>query len=170
MSRRHRKLIYLVGFMGSGKSTVGALLARELNWSFIDLDNTIEAAEGRTIRDIFETEGEASFRTIERAVLTEASKTDSAVISLGGGTFVQKPNLEFIQQIEGVTIWLDCSLAVLRQRCAGMTNRPLFRDPASFEQLYQQRLPYYQLADYRISTENRPPHEVVRQILRLEIF
>jgi shikimate kinase len=170
MARRHRKLIYLVGFMGSGKSTVGAVLARELNWSFIDLDNTIEAAEGRTIREIFETEGEAPFRRIEHAVLTEASKTEPAVISLGGGTFVQELNLDFIRQVDGVTIWLDCSIAVLRQRCSVMTSRPLFRDPASFEQLYQQRLPYYQLADYRISTESRSPDEVVNQILRLEIF
>jgi shikimate kinase len=170
MARRRRKLVYLVGFMGSGKSTVGAALARELNWPFIDLDNTIEAAEGRTIREIFEAEGEAPFRTIEHAVLTEASKTEPAVISLGGGTFVQKPNLEFIRQVDGVTIWLDCSIAVLRHRCSGMTNRPLFRDPASFEQLYQQRLPYYQLADYRISTETRSPDEVVKQIVRLEIF
>ena len=170
MARHRRKLIYLVGFMGSGKSTVGALLARELNWSFIDLDNTIEAVEGRTIREIFETEGEAPFRTMEHAVLTEASRTEPAVISLGGGTFVQRPNLDFIREVEGVTIWLDCSIGVLRLRCAGMTNRPLFRDPASFEQLYSQRLPYYQLADHRISTEGRSPDEVVKQILRLEIF
>lgn len=156
--------------MGSGKSTVGALLARELGWPFIDLDKTIEAAERRTIRDIFETEGEAPFRAIEHAVLTEASKAEPAVISLGGGTFVQKPNLDFIRETDGLTIWLDCSIGVLRQRCAGMTNRPLFRDPESFERLLNQRLPYYQLADYKVSTEDRSPDEVVNQILRLEIF
>jgi shikimate kinase len=170
MGRRHRKLVYLVGFMGSGKSTVGALLARELGWPFIDLDTTIENAEGRTIREIFETEGEAPFRTLEHVVLTEASKTEPAVISLGGGTFVQKPNFDFIREVNGVTIWLECSIAELRLRCARMTNRPLFRDPASFEQLFNQRLPYYRLADYKVSTESRSPGEVVHQILRLRIF
>jgi shikimate kinase len=170
MARHRRKLIFLVGFMGSGKSTVGALLARELGWPFIDLDVTIETAEGRTIREIFETEGEAPFRTLEHAVLREASKTDPAVISLGGGTFVQKPNLDFVRGVAGTTIWLDCSLEGLRRRCAGMTNRPLFRDPASFEELFNRRLPYYQLADYKVSTENRTPAEVVNHILRLRIF
>ncbi len=170
MVRRRRKLIYLLGFMGSGKSTVGALLARELGWPFIDLDTTIETAERKTIREIFENEGEAPFRAIEHVVLTEASKTEPAVISLGGGTFAQKPNLDFIRAADGVTIWLDCSITGLRVRCARMTNRPLFRDPASFEELFNQRLPYYQLADYRVSTEDRSPAEVVGQILRLEIF
>src|SRR5437773_9275479 len=103
MWRHRRKLIYLLGFMGSGKSTVGALLARELGWHFIDLDTTIEAAEGKTIREIFEAEGEAPFRTIEHAVLTEASKTEPAVISLGGGTFAQKPNIDFIRTADAVT-------------------------------------------------------------------
>jgi len=170
MAQRRPKLIYLLGFMGSGKTTVGSLLARELCWPFIDLDTTIERAEGRTIREIFETEGEAPFRVIEHAVLTEASKTEPAVISLGGGTFVQKPNLDFIRDSEGVTIWLDCSLPELRRRCALMTNRPLFRDDTSFEELFKQRLPYYQLAEYKVSTDGKAPQEVVEQILRLKVF
>ena len=156
--------------MGSGKSTVGALVARELGWPFIDLDSTIEAAQGRTIREIFEREGEAPFRTIEHAVLTEASKTEPVVIALGGGTFVQQPNLEFIHSTGGATIWLDCSIQELRRRCAGMNNRPLFRDDASFAQLLDQRLPFYQRAEYRVSTEKRTPEEVAEQILRLKIF
>lgn len=156
--------------MGSGKSTVGALVARELGWPFIDLDATIEAAQGRTIREIFEQEGEAPFRTIEHAVLTEASKSEPVVIALGGGTFVQRANLDFIQSTGGATIWLDCSVQELRRRCAGINNRPLFRDDASFAQLLDQRLPFYQQAEHRISTEKRTPEEVAQQILRLRIF
>ena len=104
MPRRRRKLIYLLGFMGSGKSTVGALLARELGWPFIDLDATIEAARGQTVREIFEREGEAPFRLMEHAVLTEASKSEPAVVALGGGTFVQQSNLEFIRSTGGATV------------------------------------------------------------------
>lgn len=168
--RRQRKVIYLVGFMGSGKSTAGKLLASELGWPFIDLDETIEAAEKRTIRQIFEQEGEAPFRAIEHAVLVETSKTEPAVIALGGGTFAQRPNFDFIRSSDGVTIWLDCSLAELRRRCEGVSNRPLFRDPDSFALLLSQRLPFYQLAQYKISTDRRSPAEVVEQILRLQIF
>lgn len=170
MSRHRRRLVYLLGFMGSGKSTVGALLARELGWPFIDLDVTIEAGQSATIREIFDRAGEAFFREIERAALTEASRTEPAVIALGGGTFVQKPNLELIREMGGATVWLDCPDEELGRRCEGMNNRPLFRDPASFAQLLAQRLPYYGLAEYRVSTEGRAPQEVVEQILRLKIF
>lgn len=170
MSRHRSKLIYLLGFMGSGKSTVGALVAQALGWPFIDLDATIEAGQRQSIREIFEHAGEPFFRGIEHAALTEASKTEPAVIALGGGTFVQEANFKFIRQRGGATIWLDSPLEDLVQRCEGMQNRPLFRDLNSFQQLLQQRLPYYQMAEYRVSTEGRAPQEVADQILRLEVF
>jgi shikimate kinase len=165
-----RKLIYLLGFMGSGKTTVGELLARELGWRFIDLDAVIEAGQKATIKQIFEQAGEPFFRQLEQAVLTEVSKTEPAVIALGGGTFAQEPNLELILESGGATIWLDCSLQELRRRCEGIDNRPLFREPESFAQLLDQRLPYYRKAQYRVSTEGREPEEVVEQILRLNVF
>jgi len=167
---QRRKLIYLLGFMGVGKSTVGELLAEKLRWPFIDLDTTIEAGQGTTIREMFENAGEAFFRQIERAALIEASKSEPAVIALGGGTFVQQPNFEYISDTGGTTIWLDCPVEELRRRCEGKNDRPLFRDPASFGQLLDQRLPYYQRANFRVSTEGRHPDEVVEQILRLNIF
>lgn len=170
MSRHRSRLIYLLGFMGSGKSTVGALVARALGWPFIDLDVTIEAGQGLTIREIFEQAGEPFFRGIEHAALTEASKTEPAVIALGGGTFVQEANFKFIRERGGATIWLDSPLEDLVHRCEGMQNRPLFRDRQSFQQLLQQRLPYYQMAEYRVSTEGRAPQEVAEQIMRLELF
>jgi shikimate kinase len=170
MSRHRRKLIYLLGFMGSGKTTVGALLARELAWPFIDLDATLEAGQGRSIREIFEQSGEPFFRELEHAALTEASRSTPAVIALGGGTFIQRPNLEFIRETGGVTVWLDCPADELERRCVGITTRPLFRDSLSFRQLYEQRLPFYQLAEFRVLTGGKDPQEVVSQILRLDVF
>src|SRR5438094_10548604 len=146
MWRHRRKLIYLLGFMGSGKSTVGALLARELGWPVIDLDTTIEAAQGKTIREIFERDGEAPFRDIERVVLTETSKTEPAVIALGGGTSVQPPNLDFTRSTGGVTLWLDCPLKELLRRCQTINNPPLFRDAANSAPLLAPRLPASHLA------------------------
>jgi shikimate kinase len=170
MPQHRPRLIYLVGFMGSGKSTVGATLARALGWPFIDLDTTIEAGQGLTIRDIFEQAGEPFFREVERAALAEVVKSEPAVIALGGGTFVQEPNLELVRARGGMTVWLDCPIEELRRRCEGITNRPLFRDAASFDQLFYQRQPYYALADYRVSTEGRSPDEVAEEILRLHMF
>src|SRR5208337_3969707 len=148
MSRHRRKQIYLLGFMGSGKSTVGELLSRELRWPFIDLDTVIEAGQGVSIREIFERSGEPFFRQLERAALTEVSKIEPAVIALGGGTFAYEHNVELIRETGGATIWLDCPLETLRQRCAGMQNRPLFRDPEALERLLDLRLPCYRRADF----------------------
>jgi shikimate kinase len=170
MAGNRPRIIYLVGFMGAGKSSVGARLAAALNWPFIDLDVAIEAGQGVTIRDIFEQAGEPFFRTVEHAALTELIKTEPAVIALGGGTFAQQINLELIQARGGATVWLDCPPEELRRRCEGITNRPLFRDAASFERLFVQRLPYYQLAEHRVSTEGRTAEDVAEQILQLRLF
>lgn len=170
MIRHRRKVIYLLGFMGSGKSTVGQLLAHVLRWPLIDLDAVIEAGQGLSIREIFENSGEVFFRQVERAALTEASKAEPAVIALGGGTFAQPSNVDLIQQLGGTTVWLDCPPEILRARCAGLENRPLFRDEQSFTQLFMERVPYYRLADFRVSTEARKPEEVVEQILSLRVF
>ena len=170
MSHPRRKLIFLLGFMGSGKSTVGKLLAEQLRWPFIDLDTVIEGGQGLTIRAIFENSGEAFFRQVERAALTEVSKSEPAVIALGGGTFAQPENVEFIREVRGVTVWLDCPPDVLRRRCEGMDNRPLFRDAESFDRLLQERLSFYRLADFRVATEGRNPREVAEDILRLKLF
>lgn len=170
MSRQRTKLIYLVGFMGSGKTTVGRQLAQALHWPFVDLDETIEAVQGLTIRKIFEQSGEPFFRELEHAAMTEASKTEPAVIALGGGTFVQPANYNFIRERGGATVWLDCPVEELLQRAEGIETRPLFRDAASFRQLFDERLPYYRLADYRVSSGGEPPEKVVEQILALELF
>ena len=170
MNHHRRRVIYLLGFMGSGKSTVGKLLAGVLGWPLIDLDTIIEAGQGLSIREIFENSGEPFFRQIERAALTEASKAEPAVIALGGGTYAQPPNVDLIREAGGTTVWLDCPPDILRERCRGLENRPLFRDEQSFTQLFLERVPYYRLAEFRISTEDRSPQEVVEQILSLRVF
>jgi shikimate kinase len=170
MSRHRRKQIFLLGFMGSGKSTVGKLLSQELRWPFIDLDAVIEAGQGVSIREIFERSGEPFFRQLEHAALTEVLKSEPAVIALGGGTFAYEANVELVRDSGGTTIWLDCSVQTLRERCATMQNRPLFRDPESIEHLLDARLPYYRLAEFRVSTEGRDAGEVTEQILRLRAF
>jgi shikimate kinase len=159
-----------VGFMGAGKSSVGAKLATALRWPFVDLDVAIEAGQGLTIREIFEQAGEPFFRAVEHAALTEIVKSEPAVIALGGGTFAQQSNLDLIQARGGATVWLDCPPEELRRRCEGITNRPLFRDATSFEKLFYQRLPYYQLAEHRVSTEGRTAEDVTEQILQLQLF
>jgi shikimate kinase len=170
MQRRKRQLIFLLGFMGVGKTTIGELLAERLHWPFIDLDTTIEAGQGTTIRQIFENAGEPFFREIERVALIEATKSEPGIIALGGGTFVQRANFEYIRELGGTTIWLDCPLDELRSRCAGKNDRPLFRDEESFARLFEQRLPFYRQADFRISTEGIKPEEAVENILRLQVF
>lgn len=170
MHRRKRQLIFLLGFMGVGKTTIGAMLAERLRWPFIDLDTTIEAGQGTTIREMFENSGEPFFREVERAALMEASRTEPGVIALGGGTFAQKPNFDYIQELGGTTVWLDCPLGELRGRCEGKNDRPLFRDAETFGQLFEQRLPFYRQADFRVSTEGIRPEEAVEKILKLQIF
>ena len=173
-------MVCLTGFMGSGKSTVGRLLAAQLAWYFADLDAEIERHTGLPITKIFEQKGEAVFRDIEHEclarVLGSASERDTRmVLALGGGTFAQPRNAALREvgsppRGSGTAfIWLDCPMEDLLQRCVLMGDRPLFRDEVSFRKLYQERLPSYQQADFRVESRGEPMR-VVEQILALGIF
>ena len=174
-------MVCLTGFMGSGKSTVGRLLAAQLAWRFADLDAEIERESGISISQIFAQKGEAVFREIEHEclarVLHAASERNlQLVLALGGGTFAQPRNAELIRELNApqknagaVVVWLDCATEDLLQRCVLMGDRPLFRDEASFRKLYEERLPYYRQADYRVESGGEPMR-VVEQILALGIF
>jgi shikimate kinase len=169
-----RRLICLIGFMGAGKTTVGALLARQLAWQFVDLDSRIESAAGLRISEIFERLGEPAFREIEHQQLTQtlaraAEDPTPVVLAVGGGTFVQPPNVDLLRQSGAAVVWLDCPTDVLLARCVTMTGRPLFRDEFSFRQLYAQRLPFYRQAMYRVEAAGAPRH-VVENILALGIL
>lgn len=168
-----QRSFYLLGFMGCGKSTVGRLLGQRLGWRFIDLDETLEQCQGRTINQIFAEKGEPYFRQAERRLLEEIVRKAEempTVVALGGGTFAQPANFELIRSNGGITVWLRCPLEELRRRCRGLTHRPLFRDPASFEQLYRQRLPYYERADFRVDADRSDPNQVVEDILQCVVF
>lgn len=159
--------------MGSGKTTVGTLLARQLAWRFVDLDERIEESAGLPIPQIFERFGELSFRQIEadqlRAALGRASEhKQGTVLALGGGTYAQPGCPEFLRSAGAAVLWLDSPIEVLLSRCMTMTGRPLFRDEVSFRELYAQRLPSYQLADYRVDSSGEPT-QVVAEILRRSI-
>ncbi|MES1260209.1 MAG: shikimate kinase [Acidobacteriota bacterium] len=146
--------IYLAGFMGSGKSTVGRVLADKLGWDFVDLDGEIETREQTTISQIFEVRGEAEFRRIEsdmiRFWVREIERGSPTVIALGGGAFVQPGNFDLIAN-HGISIWIDCSIEVIRARLAEETHvRPLARHPEKFRQLFEDRRLGYARADFRV--------------------
>jgi shikimate kinase len=156
--------------MGSGKTTVGTLLARQLAWRFVDLDERIEEAAGLTIPDMFERLGESAFRKIEadqlRTALGRAAELkESTVLALGGGTYAQPGCPEFLRAAGVPVLWLDSPIEILLSRCMTMTGRPLFRDESSFRALHAQRLPSYQLADHRVDSSGEPA-QVVAEILR----
>jgi len=170
VSQPHVQMLCLAGFMGSGKTTVGTLLARQLAWRFVDLDDRIEEAAGLRIPGIFERLGEPAFRQIEadqlRAVLGRVVESkESIVLALGGGTYAQTGAPEFLRAAGVPVIWLDSPVEVLLARCMTMTGRPLFRDESSFRTLHAQRLPSYQQADYRVDSSGDPAR-VVAEVLR----
>jgi shikimate kinase len=156
--------------MGSGKTTIGTLLARHLAWRFVDLDDRIEEAAGLRIPEIFERLGEAAFRQIEADQLRTAlgralEHKEAVVLALGGGTYAQAGAPEFLRAAGVPVIWLDASPDVLLARCITMSGRPLFRDEPSFRALYAQRLPSYQQADHRVESSGEAAR-VVAEILR----
>ncbi|HXN22147.1 MAG TPA: shikimate kinase [Candidatus Dormibacteraeota bacterium] len=170
----NRRLICLIGFMGSGKTTVGALLARQLAWRFVDLDARIEEAAGLRITEIFERLGEPTFREIEHQQLANtlgqaAEDATPVILALGGGTFAQSTNITLLRDAGAALVWLDCPMDLLLARCVTMTGRPLFSDEHSFRQLYEQRLPFYRQATYRVDAGGAPRH-VLEQILSLGIL
>src|ERR1700730_16465451 len=165
--------IYLVGFMACGKTTIGRLLAHELGWAFADLDEDIEAGQGRSIAEIFDTRGEDQFRKIEQAAIRkrvgEVERGKPMVVALGGGAFAQDMNHALLEE-NGVTIWLDCPFSKVCHRMEGTTHRPLARDAAKFKQLYQDRRAAYRKADHRIEIDTDDPAPIVAAILKLPIF
>jgi shikimate kinase len=146
-------IVYLVGFMGAGKTSVGQRLAQLLGWSFIDLDTGIEEREGVPVREIFSRRGEPYFRDIERAELVKVSRRENAVVALGGGAFCADENQSIVRST-GISVWLDVPMGLLHARCAGDARRPLFTTQEEMEALYRHRLPYYQKADIHIDLGN----------------
>ncbi len=165
--------IYLVGFMGCGKSTVGAQLADEIGWRFLDLDQRIEQEQQRTIASIFDEDGEEAFRKIEsetlQQVIRETYRGRATVAALGGGAFAWPGNREKLED-SGVTIWLDVPFERVAQRVARQEHRPLARDPEKFKALFEARKPLYAKADYTIPFDTDHAQDAVQAILALGLL
>lgn len=161
--------VVLLGFMGAGKSAVGAALARELGWVHLDLDREIERREGRSIADIFAADGEPAFRGMEREFVEGGHPAERTVIACGGGLVIQPGMLEALQK-RGVVICLHATVETILRRTAGNRTRPLLNveDPeARIRRLYAERDPIYRRSGSVILTDNRPQIDVVQHVLRV---
>ena len=163
MSAERRGRIYLVGFMGSGKTCVGRLLARELGYAFLDLDERIEQRRGLSVADIFAQDGEAEFRRLESAALRETITARDTVIATGGGTLTRWENRELIQK-HGVMVWLDAPLETMLLRCRGGARRPLLSTDQRMAALLEERLPGYRAAELRADAAAAGPEQTARMI------
>lgn len=165
--------IYLLGFMASGKTTVGEAVANELGWSFADVDTEIEREQGTSIADIFSRHGETRFRDLEaEAIRRHVARVEAGlpwVIALGGGAVIRPTNWALIEN-NGVTVWLDCPLEIVRRRLGDDVTRPLARNRAGLAQLYDVRRPFYSRADFRIEIDSDDVNETAKRILGLPIF
>ena len=156
--------IYLVGFMGSGKSTIGQVLARELGRVCIDLDDLIEEREGMAIPEIFDRHGEPHFREIETRLLLEILDLPPAVVAGGGGAFVQEYNRNLILE-KGFAVWLNAPVDLAWERSCQVDNRPLARNRKSFDSLFFEREGLYRMSHLIVDIEGKSPEAICEEIV-----
>ncbi|MFC1657935.1 shikimate kinase [Candidatus Omnitrophota bacterium] len=159
--------IYLVGFMGTGKTAVGREVARQLNQQFIDLDSRIEKGEGKKISQIFSEEGEAYFRNLEKQALKQIAAGAGWVVSCGGGIILDNDNIRMMKET-GSMVCLTSRPQVILMRTQAYGHRPLLNvdNPAEkIEELLKMRAPFYAQADYTIDTSDLTIAEVVNKVL-----
>lgn len=165
--------LYLVGFMGCGKTTIGRALAQRIGWHFADLDTDIEKAHGGAVQQIFSEHGEAHFRALEhqalKARISEIERGKPCVVALGGGAFVQPENFALLEN-NGVTLWLDAPFELIRKRVPDDGTRPLAMDPVKFRHLFDVRRAQYRLADHRVEIASEDLEANLAAILALQLF
>jgi len=171
-----KQIIYLTGFMGSGKSTIGPILANTLGWDFYDLDKVIEKKTGKKIRQIFEQDGENFFRKIETETLRELSVNNKVIISLGGGTIVSDENIGILKN-SGKLIYLKMSSEAAFGRLKHKRDRPALKNDAedfsekelmnTISNLMKARTDYYEQADFTIDTDKSSVGKTVDKIVML---
>jgi shikimate kinase len=165
--------VFLVGFMGAGKTSVGRTLGQRLNWIFEDLDDRIQSREGRTVAEIFRDSGEAEFRRAEQAalqhVLQELRGGGARIVALGGGAFVQRENAALLKASNAPTVFLDAPVEELWQRCCAQASetgaeRPLLRSLEQFRKLYETRRTSYRKAALNVQTGKRTVESISAEI------
>jgi len=160
--------IVLTGFMGSGKSTAGPMVARRLGWRFVDADDAIEAEAGLPIAQLFAREGEAAFRERERAAIARLAAGDGLVLALGGGAIEHAETRSLLLAAPAtLLVHLEVELETTLARCRGTEHlRPILADSANLAARYQRRLPLYRTAHVTIRTDRLTPEETVEAVLR----
>jgi shikimate kinase len=163
-----RPNIFLLGFMGAGKTTIGKLLAAALGMHFVDLDDRIVSHHGCSINDIFSQHGEDVFRSFETQALDQVAQASNQVVSTGGGIVGRNENWPLMQR-GGVTLFLECQWETIVQRLKESTDRPLVNQNSlqGLNALYQSRLPLYGQADYVVQVDGLTPPEIVEAIKQL---
>jgi shikimate kinase len=159
--------IVLTGFMGSGKSTVGPLVAQRLRWRFVDVDDVIEAEAGTSIANLFARDGEKAFRDLEHETIVRLAGGDSLVLALGGGA-IERPATRdlLLTQPDTFLVHLDVALATTLARCRGTEHtRPVLADQANLASRYERRLPLYRTAHASVAVDSLSPQEVADAIL-----
>ena len=161
-----RDNVILVGFMGAGKSVCGRLLARRLGRCFVETDDMIVAAEGRSIPEIFREAGEDRFRRLEGDVIESLRLKSGDVIATGGGMPCRDGRMELLREL-GTVVWLDGDVREMLERARRIGNRPMLegRSMAEIEELYRSRQPYYRRAHVTIDTTGIGADQVVARIL-----
>ena len=157
----------LIGFMGTGKSSVGRLTASLLHFTFLDTDRVIEARAGRSIAEIFQQDGEPAFRELERHVVEELTRRTKTVISTGGGLPLDEANLVSLKT-HALVVCLWASPETVYERVRGANHRPLLQEPdprARIRELLTVREPHYRQADVLVSTEMRSVRDVAIQVI-----
>jgi shikimate kinase len=160
--------LYLVGFMGTGKSTVGRAVAQKIGFHVLDSDHEIERLQGKTIPDIFAQDGEPAFRAMEREFIERGHPAERTIIACGGGLVVQ-PNMLELLKSKGVVVCLHASLETILARTARQRNRPLLAVENPEERirtLYAAREPIYKKSGTVILTDSRPLQEIVAHVMR----
>lgn len=160
--------LYLIGMMGSGKTTVGKILAQELGYRFVDTDALIEKIARKSINEIFAQEGEEIFRELESQVLAEISAYKNLSIATGGGIVLRRFNWSYLQH--GIVVWLDVPVEQLSERLCNDTSRPLLANTnlkAKLQTLLEQRKPLYAQADVRVTvTADETPQQVAARAIK----
>ena len=162
------KNIVLLGMMGSGKSSIGKILSKKLNFEFIDTDNEIEKIEKKTISEIFKINGEKYFRNIEEDISLKSLKLNNRVIALGGGGYINSNIRKYVQK-KCVSVWLDWKNETIVNRIKNSKKRPLAMNLSNLElqKLIIKRSTIYNLSDYKINCDKLDKNQIVEKIINL---